>query len=72
MKKTPTEKSATVEAMFPELKGGSIYRQGRGRGNNSRLAITRAFADLLKQVSGKRIHIVKATITIIDVEKAAA
>ena len=70
--KTPTLKSATVDAMFPELKGGSIYKTGRGRASNSKAAITRAIADLFKQVPGRRITVVKATITIVTVEKVAA
>lgn len=70
--KTPTLKAATIEAMFPELKGGSIYKTGRGRASNSKAAITRAIADLFKQVPGRRIHVVKATITIVTVEKVAA
>lgn len=63
-------KIATVEAMFPELRGGKIYKIGRGQGSDSRVAINRAFADLLYQVSGCHIHQIKATITIVD--KAAA
>jgi anthranilate/para-aminobenzoate synthase component II len=56
----------TVEAMFPELKGGAIYRTGRGRASTVKAAISRAFGDVLKQNRGKRYHSVKATITIIE------
>src|SRR5260370_37741581 len=68
-----TLKHATVEAMFPELKGAHIYKTGRGRASDSKAAITRAFADLFSQVKGKRIQVVKATITIVSmpVERAA-
>ena len=59
-------KVATVEAMFPELRGGNIYKVGRGRASNSKAAISRAFADVLKQVSRKRISQIKATITIVE------
>lgn len=61
-------KSAIVEAMFPELKGGSIYKTGRGKGGSPKVAIAAAFRDLLKQVKGKRIHIIKNTITLIELE----
>lgn len=58
-------KLVTVEAMFPEVKG-NCYRTGHGRGSSPRVAIAKAFRDVLKQVSGKRIHTIKATITIIE------
>jgi hypothetical protein len=61
-------KLATVEGMFPELKGGNIFRTGRGRGAGSKAAIARAFADLFKQLKGKRISTITATITIVSVE----
>lgn len=62
-------KLATVEAFLPELKGGNIYKVGRGRASTSKAAISRAFGDLLKQVKGKRIHTIKATITIVEVNE---
>jgi hypothetical protein len=61
-------KAVTIEAMFPELKGGSIYKTGRGRATTPKAAISRAFGDLFKQVRGKRIHTIKADVTIIEVE----
>jgi hypothetical protein len=63
-------KLAVAECMFPELKGGQIYKIGHGQASTSKAAISRAFADVLKQVSKKRIHQIKANITI--VEKATA
>jgi len=60
-------KQAFVEAMFPDLRGGNIYKTGRGRGGTSRVAIARAFGDLLKQVSKKRVTAIKATISITEV-----
>lgn len=60
-------KQAFIEGMFPDLKGGDIYKTGRGRGSSSRIAIARAFGDLLKQVSKKRVTTIKATISITDV-----
>jgi anthranilate/para-aminobenzoate synthase component II len=59
-------KLVTVEAMFPELKGGAIYRTGRGRASTAKAAISRAFEDVIKQNRGKRYHSIKATITIIE------
>jgi hypothetical protein len=59
-------KLATIEAMFPELKGGDIYKSGRGKGSSSRVAIGRAFGDLLKKVSKKRVTSIKCTVTIVD------
>jgi len=59
-------KLVTVEAMFPELKGGAIYRTGRGRASTAKAAISRAFGDVIKQNRGKRYHSIKATITIIE------
>ncbi len=62
-------KQAYIEGMFPDLKGGDIYKQGRGRGSSSRIAIARAFGDLLKKVSKKRVSTIVATISISDVIK---
>ncbi len=59
-------KLVTVEAMFPELKGGAIYRTGHGRASTAKAAISRAFGDVIKQNRGKRYHSIKATITIIE------
>jgi hypothetical protein len=59
-------KVVTISAMFPELKGGDIYRTARGEGSTVRAAGARAFAELIKQKKGKRKHIteIKATIHI--------
>jgi hypothetical protein len=62
------EKHVTIEAMFPELKGGSIYKVGRGSATGVKPAIARAFGGLLKQVKGKRFQTIKATVTIISSE----
>jgi hypothetical protein len=59
-------KRAIVSAMFPELRGGSIYKTGRGKAGSTKPAISRAFGDLLRQVRGKRVSIIKCTVTIID------
>jgi len=58
-------KLVTVEATFPELKGGFAQRTGRGRGTSARIAIARAFADVLKQNKKKQFHSIRATITVI-------
>lgn len=60
-------KLATVYATFPELRGGFCHRTGRGRASSSRIAIARAFADLLVQVKGRRVHEIKCSIAIIEV-----
>lgn len=62
-------KNVVIEAMFPELKGGLIYKVGRGSASNTKAAISRAFGELLKQVKGKRISTIKATITIVEAVK---
>ena len=59
-------KLATVEAMFPELRGAHIYRTGRGEASTIAAAISRAVKAVLKQNKGKRFHTIKATITVID------
>ena len=59
-------KIAFCEAMFPELKGKFIYRTGRGEAAGNKAAISRAMGDLLKQVKGKRISVIKCTITLTD------
>jgi hypothetical protein len=59
-------KKVTVEAMFPELKGGNIYKTGQGEASSAKPAIARAFADVLKQVKGKRWTTVKTTITVVE------
>lgn len=70
-------KRVIVEAMFPELRGGNIYKVGRGEASNIKAAISRAFGDAIKQTrtikkgkkraGGARITTIKATITIIDI-----
>lgn len=62
-------KLVTVEAHFPELKGKYIYLTGRGKATNWTAALSRAAKDLQKQLAGKHIHSIKATITIVDVDK---
>jgi hypothetical protein len=59
-------KLATLECMFPELKG-NCYRTGRGRASNPKAAISRAIGDVLKQVRGKRWQTIKATITVVEI-----
>ena len=61
-------KRVMVECMFPELRGGNIYKVGRGEATNVKAAISRAFGEALKQVRGKRITTIKATLTIINIE----
>jgi hypothetical protein len=64
-------KIALVEATLPELRGGKMYQVGRGEGTNSPAAISRAFKDMFKKVKGKRVSVIKATITITNKADAA-
>ena len=57
-------KVAFVEAFFPELKGGKINQSGRGEGANAKAAISRAFGDMFKKIKGKRVSMIKCTITL--------
>jgi hypothetical protein len=59
-------KQAHIEATFPELKVKDSFQTGRGRGGSARIAIGRAFGDLMKKVSKKRVSTIKATISISD------
>lgn len=68
--KTKKEKVANIEAQFHDLASSRTYQCARGRGTTAKVAISRAFANLLKQpaVTRKHIHTIKATITIATVE----
>jgi len=59
-------KLATLECMFPELKG-NCYRTGRGEGSNPKAAISRAIGHALKQVKGKRWSTVRVSISIVEI-----
>jgi len=59
-------KIAFVEATLPELKGGKMYQTGRGEASNSKAAISRAFGDMFKKVRGRRISVIKCTITLTE------
>jgi len=58
-------KHVTIEAMFPELKGGRMYQVGHGRAGNNRAAAANAMRDLLKQagLKAQRFTACKATIS---------
>ena len=60
-------KRAIAECFFPELKGPSIYKTGRGEASNAKAAISRAMGHALKQVKGKRWQTVKVTLTVVDI-----
>ena len=55
---------AFVEATLPEMKVPMMYQSGRGEGANAKAAISRAMGDMLKKVKGKRISVIKCTITL--------
>ena len=59
-----TVKHVFIEGFFPELKGPMIYKSAHGEASSVKPAISRAFGNLLKQVRGKRISTIKATIVI--------
>ncbi len=60
-----TVKVVTIDAQFPEIKGGNTAI-GHGEATNVRAAGANAFRDLMKQprIKGKRITYFSATISI--------
>lgn len=65
-------KIALIEAFMPELRGGNIYKNGRGEASNVNAAVSRAFKDLRRQLKGRRASIFKCTITITEKADAEA
>lgn len=59
-------KLVTIEAMFPELKGGAIYRTARAKAGSPKAAVAAAFRNLLDSQKGKRYQVIKATLTIVE------
>jgi len=59
-------KLATLECMFPELKG-NCYRTGYRERANPNAAISRAIGHALKQGKGKRWSTVRATISVVEI-----
>ena len=57
-------KIAFAECTLPELKGGKMYQSGRGEAANNKAAISRAFGDMFKKIKGKRVSVIKCTITL--------
>jgi hypothetical protein len=49
-----TLKVVTIDAQFPELKGGACNQRGRGTGSSVKSAGARAFSDLLRQPKLRR------------------
>lgn len=49
-----TIKVVTIDAQFPELKGGACNQRGRGTGTSVKAAGARAFSDLLRQPKLRR------------------
>jgi hypothetical protein len=47
--KTKVLKVVTIDAQFPELKGGAVNQMGRGEGGSVKAAMANAVRDLLKQ-----------------------
>lgn len=63
-------KLAIIEATFPELRGGAAHQSARGKGSTPRVAIARAFGNLLKGVKGKRFSTVQARVTLSEIQPA--
>jgi hypothetical protein len=57
-------KHVLIEATFPELKGGAMYQCAHGEASGTKPAIARAFRNLLKTIPGKRVAVIRATISI--------
>lgn len=49
-----TLKVVTIDAQFPELKGGTCNQRGRGTGSSIKTAGARAISDLLQQPTLRR------------------
>jgi hypothetical protein len=56
-----TIKVVTIDAQFPELKGGACNQRGRGTGSSVRAAGARAISDLLRQPKLRRKRFSKFT-----------
>ena len=56
-------KRIQIQATFPEIKGVNT-RSGVGVASTTRAGIARAFEDVLKQVKGKRISVINASLSI--------
>jgi hypothetical protein len=56
-----TLKVVTIDAQFPELKGGACNQRGRGTGFSVKAAGSRAISDLLRQPKLRRKRFSKFT-----------
>jgi hypothetical protein len=67
-------KIARVSATFPEQKASSCYAEGKGSGSSPRVAIARAFENLLRQpnLKGKRVSRITANIVVTDEVRSVA
>ena len=57
-------KHVFVDAVFPELRGPNCRKSAHGEAGSVKPAISRAFGALLKQIPGRRISTISATIVI--------
>jgi len=64
-------KLATVTATFPELSGTHCHKTGRGKGSSPKVAIARAFSDVLRQVSRRRFTLINCTVVVINAQPEA-
>ena len=58
-------KIAIFSAMSPDLKGRCDYT-GRGKASTPAAAISRAVKDFYRQVGGRRVRTIRATITVYE------
>jgi hypothetical protein len=61
-------KHAYIEAFFPELPGGKCYQTAHGEASTAKAAISRAVGSVLKQVKGRRLKTIKATIILSTID----
>jgi hypothetical protein len=64
-------KVVTIDALFPEMKGGRCSQQGRGRGGSVKVAFNNAGRDLFKQpgLKNQRYTNFTAVVTIANVKE---
>jgi hypothetical protein len=62
-------KRAIIDATLPELKGKFGRCTARGEGSSNKVAISRAVADLFKQVKKKQVSVLTCRITLLVITK---
>ena len=63
-------KVVTVNALFPQLKGGACYQRGKGTGTSIKAATARAFASMFKNMKVRKTFTeCTVNMTFADVQK---